>query len=360
MKLYPCIFFTLLFLILFTAFQSPAQDFQPDSRTFDMFPFIMYDLDTGFGGGAKAVFRNYLKKQESFDFVVFASSKGEQWYAFQYSMPDDELRQGKRYTAAFNIKIEWDKFLKSNFFGIGNNSKDNEYQFPREFFKINPVISHTFLPTLVGELGYQFAYYVIYGYDPEWGTITHQTPGAQANTVSLIYGGVRLDTRDSQIHPRRGVRIYFRNGFSRPFMGSDWTYTLYRLESSIYHSLFASRHVIAGRLWTQHIQGTAPYQELSMVGDGWTARGYKADRFLDQAMILTSLEYRFPVYRRLGGVLFADAGRVAPGFSSLRPENWHSNWGWGMRYYLTTFVVRFDMGISPEGLRVFFNFGQVF
>ena len=114
-----------------------------------------------------------------FDFIVFASSKGQQWYMFQFSMPDFELRQGELYPLAFDIRIEWDKLLVSNYFGIGNNSPDNEYQFPREFFRIHPVLSHTFSKTLIAEAGYQLSHYVIYGYDPAWGTITPETPGAQ-------------------------------------------------------------------------------------------------------------------------------------------------------------------------------------
>jgi hypothetical protein len=41
-------------------------------------------------------------------------------------------------------------------------------------------------------------------------------------------------------------------------------------------------------------------------------------------------------------------------------NDWHSDWGWGLRYFLQTFIVRFDMGSSKEGTRIFFNFGHVF
>jgi len=34
--------------------------------------------------------------------------------------------------------------------------------------------------------------------------------------------------------------------------------------------------------------------------------------------------------------------------------------GFGLRYYLRNFVVRFDTGISEEGLGLYFNFGHVF
>jgi outer membrane translocation and assembly module TamA len=77
-------------------------------------------------------------------------------------------------------------------------------------------------------------------------------------------------------------------------------------------------------------------------------------------MALTSMEYRFPIYGKVGGVVFIDSGRVWPGLSEFSLLEWHHDWGLGLRYYLKNFVVRFDAGTSREGTRVFFNFGQVF
>jgi len=144
-----------------------------------------------------------------------------------------------------------------------------------------------------------------------------------------------------------------------PSLGSDWDYRKYRIEASGYLPIFR-KHVLAGRLWIQSVSGDAPYFELSKVGDSWTGRGYKSGRFLDRAMALASLEYRFPLFRKLGGVAFTDAGRVSPDLGGIRLAGWHPDWGLGLRYYLANFVVRLDVGRSVEGTRIFFMFGQVF
>ena len=39
-------------------------------------------------------------------------------------------------------------------------------------------------------------------------------------------------------------------------------------------------------------------------------RGYKVERFIDKTMLLSSAESRFPIFNRLGGVLFVDVGRT--------------------------------------------------
>lgn len=108
-------------------------------------------------------------------------------------------------------------------------------------------------------------------------------------------------------------------------------------------------HILAARLWLQTVRGSTPYTEMSKIGDSWTARGYKADRLPDRAKMLSSLEYRFPPYKKLGGVLFIDTGRVFPGLTKFSFAGWHSNRGLGLRFYLTNFVVRTDVGKSREG-----------
>jgi len=352
----------LILIFLFTGQATPATEdtLSQQHFSYSIFPILMYDSDIGLGFGGKALAKNIYHRRESLDLTLFASSKGEQWYVFQFSIPDYELRQGEAYPLAWDFKLEWDKLLKSNFFGIGNNTADNDYQFPKEFFKLESILGHAFSRSLIIEIAYRFTHYSVYDYDLTWGTITPETPGAQENNVSLLQMNLRYDSRDSQIHPHRGMRLMFTSGVSHLKLGSDWNFTLYRMEWSVYRQILGSEHILAARLWIQQINGNAPYPELSKIGDSWTARGYKANRFLDKAMNLISLEYRFPLYKRLGGVLFTDAGRVMSGYDEFTFTNWHSNWGWGLRYYLTNFVVRFDMGISKEGSRIFFNFGHVF
>ncbi len=344
-----------VFLLAVTRADEPV-----DTSRLNVFPILMYDSDIGLGLGGKAMWKNYLRQRESFDLILFASNKGEQWYYFKFSQPDAELRQGTRYSLAVDVQIEWDKLLKSNYFGVGNSTPDNDYQFPKEFFKIQNTWGRAFTRNFIVEVTYTFTRHSVYGFNPAWGILQPNTPGVGENQVGVLGLSGRWDSRDSQLHPTRGERILLSGGLARPWLGSDWNYQVLRLELSGYRQLGWKNHVLAGRFWLQQIDGTAPFTEQSKIGGSWTARGYKADRFLDQGMTLASLEYRFPLYRRLGGVLFGDAGRVMNKLRDIRLEDWHSNLGWGLRYYLPNFVVRFDMGFSQEGTRIFFHFGQVF
>jgi outer membrane protein insertion porin family len=108
------------------------------------------------------------------------------------------------------------------------------------------------------------------------------------------------------------------------------------------------------------VKGAAPYYERSIIGGGSSARGFKADRFVDSAMALASLEYRYMVRYPISAVMFVDAGRVSPEIRDMTFMSWRNNMGVGLRYHLEGFVVRFDAGFSDEGTRIFFNFGHVF
>ncbi len=102
---------------------------------------------------------------------------------------------------------------------------------------------------------------------------------------------------------------------------------------------------------------------MATLGGGSTMtamRGFVLNRFLDRNKILVNTEYRFPIWKKFGGNLLIDTGKVIPSFKDLNFKNWKINYGWGLRYYLKNFVVRFDMGFSNEGTGIYFNFGHLF
>ena len=94
-------------------------------------------------------------------------------------------------------------------------------------------------------------------------------------------------------------------------------------------------------------------------------RGMAQDRFLDSASALMNAEVRFPLYRRLGGVVGLDAGKVWNMSGKFDLEGWASNLALGLRFYLDTFVVRVDVGFGQDAFGekntgFYFNFGHLF
>lgn len=337
-----------------------ADQDQIGQRSRSFLPILMYDSDIGLGFGIKSVWKNYLRCQESSDLLVFSSTKGEQDYALSFSFPDDEIRQGRIYPLAFDARIEYDKVLKSNFFGFGNGSENNEFQFPRESFSLWLAVSRALDKAIAIGINSRYAHYTAYGYNLDWQTINAVTPGAGRIDFITLKAFIHYDTRNSILNPNGGLKAELSIERELPVINTDYDFTKFRYEIGFYHKIISPAHILASRFWIQHVAGRAPYQELSKIGDSWTARGYKADRFLDKAMALISIEYRFPIYKKLGGVTFVDDGRVWPGMDKFCLKDWHSDFGIGLRLYLKNFVARLDIGHSHESTRIFFNFDQVF
>jgi outer membrane protein assembly factor BamA len=337
----------------------PREAQQERGISLSAFPIIMYDSDVGFGFGGKGIIKNLLKKNESFDLILFGSTKGERWGVFTFAIPDFEIRQGTVYALACDVEFEYDRILKSNFFGFGNDTQDNDWQFPKRFVEAGITLSRGWTTTLITEAGFVYNNTNVYDYDSSQ-VFTSDIPGADEHTIPHLSLKIRWDTRDSQNHPHHGWNVCASADiFSESFF-SDYSFRRYRLRINEYQQLFSPAHILASRLWLEQIQGTAPYYERSIIGGGSTARGFKADRFMDQTSMLSSIEYRLTVIYGIGAVLFTDAGRVFPKLKDVSFDRWHISYGGGLRYYLSNFVVRFDMGFSNEGMRIFFNFGHVF
>ncbi|HTY10222.1 MAG TPA: BamA/TamA family outer membrane protein [Bacteroidota bacterium] len=325
-------------------------------------PIASYDTDVGVGYGAKCFFLDQLSSNESFDCTAFNSTKGERWYRFVFSIPDFELRQGKTYPAAVDLAVDYDKMIKNSFFGVGNRSEfsSREY-YTREPLDVSITVSHGFSPLIVLQEGvrinsvrnYHFQDSSAFRYLPpdNSGTASHQS----------LFVNFRFDTRNSFINPSEGIvtECDIEKGVHTSFNNSEFTKLTLALQ--YYSPLFLPATVFAARFLGEGVFGNAlPVQMLSSIGGNLTVRGSPQDRYLDNLGSVVNAEVRFPLYRRLGGVVGFDAGKVWNAFSDLDLARWAANPVTGLRLYMDTFVVRLDIGYGREATGVYFNFGQLF
>ncbi|HZE21371.1 MAG TPA: BamA/TamA family outer membrane protein, partial [Desulfobaccales bacterium] len=175
---------------------------------------------------------------------------------------------------------------------------------------------------------------------------------------------LRFDTSDSQIEPRKGVRVLFQNDFAGRLLGGKTAFYRWTLDLRSYRGIFRRRIVLAGRALVQQISGSdLPIWELSALGGGApqsAMRGYVLNRFMDKGKFLVCGEVRLPVWKRVGAVVFAEAGLVWPSWKAIEFRRTAFDAGFGLRYRLSNFVARGDIGFSREGSGVYFNFGHMF
>jgi outer membrane protein assembly factor BamA len=352
--------------VLFVFFPiAEAADLEYSGKSLSVFPIVMYDTDIGFGYGAKAKFVNYLSVKESFDLMLFGSTKGERLLDFIFSIPDIEIRQGKVYPLSLDINAKYNRILVDNFYGRGPDSREDDLtHFTNEKKELKLTLGRGFTPFLVGQVSYYLRNIRYYNIDEDK-THTEKLKSVGEQFSPFLSFLVRYDTSDSQIHPTRGFRLEFQNDFAYEFLGNkNASYTRTILDLRKYLLLFGQKDVLAFRLRFQKISGDEiPLFELSVLGGGGTEnamRGYKMNRFQDKGKILMNAEYRFPIWRKLGGNVFVDFGTVWPSLKQINFQKSAVDIGWGLRYYLQNFLARFDMGFSKEGMGIYFQFNHIF
>lgn len=359
-------YFLVILMVLFPlSGQGEVNTESKKGKSVSIFPILMYDSDIGVGYGGKAKLVNFMKKNESFDLILFNSSNGERWYVFAFSFPDIEIRQGTKYALAIDVKAEYDKYLKYYYYGQGPDSREESLtEFTQEKKQLELKLARGFNPNLIFEISYflkNIKYYNI-SEDKPFSKTLGEVGEQFSPFISFFF---RYDTSDSQIHPKHGVRLCLQNDLAAGFVGNkNARFFRYTLDFRNYFLLFGSRDVVAIRGLAQNVTGSnVPLFEMCTLGGGGTLealRGFKLNRFNDKGKFLINTEYRFPIWKKLGGNIFIDTGMVWPSWKNIKIRDLKINAGLGLRYYLANFVVRFDMGFSREGMGIYFNFGHLF
>jgi len=346
--------------------RSLADEFSPASRIEPM-PIAMYDTDIGFGYGAKVFLLNTLGRRESFDVIAFNSTGGERWYKLVFSLPDFELRQGTVYPLALDLSLEYDKYIKNRFFGIGSGTRfSDEERYTKELSDVALTLSRGFTPRLIGQVGLRYRTVRNFNFEEDslFYTLHPRHRGRVTNTS--VFAVFRYDSRDSYINPSRGIVLQAEIEHIPDLEANDVPHTRYTATLQYYRPLIAPDVVFAFRAIARDLEGAdLPVQVLLPIGGVNTMRGMAQDRFLDSASALVNAEIRFPLLWRFGGVAGVDAGKVWNMAGKFDLDGWARNLALGLRFYLETFVVRMDIGFGRDAFGesntgFYFNFGHLF
>jgi hypothetical protein len=188
-------------------------------------------------------------------------------------------------------------------------------------------------------------------------------PGAAGGVITEWSGGVMTDTRDNLFAPRAGHLVQLSYARSAADVWSDYTYGTMRVDARSYHAI-ATEHVIATQLQVTRVDGTTPFDQLALVGNGDILRGYARGRYRDRAVAAVQGEYRSPIRHRVGAVIFAGAGAAAPSLESITSHRILPTYGAGLRFQIDErqrTAVRADYGRGRDGASgLYIGFNQAF
>lgn len=170
------------------------------------------------------------------------------------------------------------------------------------------------------------------------------------------------DSRDNIYEPTRGRRISYTTQWAGHGLGGDFDFYKFTAEARMYKKLGA-KNVLAFRARGGFIQGDAPYSQLFTLGGADSLRGYEDDQFRGKYMYNATLEFRFPIVKKVSGVLFTDIGDAwdAPNVTWYNSKKTF-NYGVGAGVRITTPIgpVKLDYGVGKHKNKFHFSFGTQF
>ncbi len=254
------------------------------------------------------------------------------------------------------------KFWPANFYGIGNDTVEERKE--------------TYDGTSVSlRLGFERKWFdllyagVLYRYINE--RIDALDTGVlEREAVTGVNGGVRsgvgvtcsYDTRDNLNDARDGVYVGYESLFFEEGLGSDYRYMEQTLDLRGYFQTTPST-CLAVRGYLTMMRGAIPFQDLSTPDGFDLLRGIEKGRYRERDMAALQAEWRFPIYKRFGGVVFAETAQTAYEMSALKNDGWKYSIGTGLRYALNPaerFNIRLDVSFVDGGFGLALGIREAF
>ena len=181
------------------------------------------------------------------------------------------------------------------------------------------------------------------------------------DTRSITLGRI-YDSRDNVHDPKEGKRMAYSIEYAG--LGGDFDFT--KLTADLRYYYRAGKHnptnTWAWNLVAGFADGNMPLSQRFSMGGTDTLRGYEDDQFRGNSMLKATVEYRFPIVKKIEGVLFNDNGYAW----DKRHENkfdlskCKSSVGAGLRINSPLGPVKLDYGWGDDGGRFHFSFGGQF
>ncbi|MBI3327168.1 MAG: outer membrane protein assembly factor BamA [Nitrospinae bacterium] len=182
--------------------------------------------------------------------------------------------------------------------------------------------------------------------------------------IASVLGTLQRDTRDKIVDPRTGSlqRLTFEVADFR--LGSEVSFL--KIVGAVHWFLplpwetVGAMSVRGGIAEAFGATGEVPISRRFFVGGSTTIRGYDFERLGPAGahgtptggniLLVTNFEWRVPLYKGFGVVLFTDIGNVYRKIDDFTPGQIKASAGLGLRYYTPIGPVRLDYGhkLAPE------------
>ncbi len=354
----------LILISIFALFQClNAQESVPEKDLrFFVLPIVYYTPETSWALGGATVFTFQLGEQDSltkpsqvqFGAAYTLRSQFLAYLPFQLIFPNDRYR--------FFGELGYYKY-NYFFYGIGNGYEayDGEIydvNFPRVRLNFQRKLANHFY----GGLRYWLDDFNITGLEEGGLLATRDIAGKGGSLLSA--GGLifTYDNRDQLFYTRRGRYIEAGWLANTSLLGGNFTFDKFTLDARQFFPL-GEKAALGINAYAELTFGNPSFNQLALLGGPKRLRGYLEGRYRDNHYLMLQAEYRFPLFWRLGGVVFGGTGAVADQLDRFAGEYWRYAAGVGMRLTLIpkdNINLRVDYGIGQNSSGFYLTIGEAF
>ncbi|MBD1397078.1 BamA/TamA family outer membrane protein [Pontibacter sp. JH31] len=327
-------------------------------------PVIYYTPDTRLGFGASLL--GYFRLRSYTDTTYTRLSLARLVVDYTLNKQTDQWLYWNIFTREERLLLRGElrhRIYTDRFYGIGNNTPKGD----RELYDYDMVSAKIAVLKNVGFrsfLGPDLQLTEYYDVELEEGSqlLSKQIPGYKTGRNMGLGAIFLIDHRDNTAYPSKGFYLELSGYHFGKAFGSDFRYNNFNFEFNRYFGLGNNR-VLATNTMLKLNDGDVPVQRLATAGGDKILRGYARNRFQDDNFVGSQVEYRFPLFWRLGMATFAGIGDVFGKPSDISLSTVKYSVGTGLRYAIRPeqkLNSRLDVGYGREGFNVYLMIGEAF
>lgn len=313
-------------------------------------PAVTYAPETSLGIGVRAI--KLFKHQDAKDSLTRPSTLP---VTFLYTLNRQAFLTGELnlWTGGnksyLNTRLELTDY-PFRFSGIGDDAENNlEEMYATRYLYFHINYEKRIAPGIYVGPRYEFRTDNIYEKEAGGMLDSGNIPGSNGQRLSGLGMVINYDTRDNIFQPTTGALHQISYMGFHSFLGSNFSFSQFVMDFRKYQAIRQS-HVWVGQAWFSFTSEKAPFQHISLIGGSDIMRGYFEGRFRDRHAMVYQTEYRVPVYRNLGIVIFGSAGQISPQVSEFRLDKFRYGGGIGFRYKLNNegLNIRLDIAFGDQ------------
>lgn len=180
---------------------------------------------------------------------------------------------------------------------------------------------------------------------------TDLPPGSEGYHVAGLSPIFLVDSRDSQVYPRKGT--YFEiQWVAHSGSMSDYVYGNMRIDLRFYKKFdWLKDDVLATQLFMNLNEGNVPFRDMADIGGSNTMRGYYRGYYRYKNLYALQTEYRFMVHRYIGFAVWAGLATLSDEWKAPFSYPVKPNAGLGLRVRINQtdkLNVRADYGFGKN------------